>query len=106
MLVKAARGADVKLSVHNGGVSLNGFTGTAEAHAQNGGISFKRSSGKLTAEAQNGGISIRDCGGDVNATVQNGGLFPTFPGSLEGQGLGGYTPQRRVVGSLPQKLKA
>ena len=41
LLVKAPKDANLNLSVHNGGVSLNGFTGTAEAHAQNGGISFQ-----------------------------------------------------------------
>src|ERR1700743_2147462 len=74
LIVKAPKGADLNLSVHNGGVSLNNFIGTAEAHAQNGGISFRRSSGKLTAIAQNGGVSIKDCGGEVNAQVENGGF--------------------------------
>src|SRR5262249_25072933 len=69
LLVRAPRNANLNLSVHNGGVSLNGFNGTAEAHAQNGGIAFKSSTGKLTAQAQNGGISIKDCGGEVNARV-------------------------------------
>src|SRR5258707_1316074 len=74
LLVKAPKNANLNLSVRNGGVSLTGFVGTAEAHAQNGGISFSRSSGKLTAEAANGGISIKDCGGDVIAKDENGGI--------------------------------
>src|SRR6201998_3710778 len=74
LLVKAPRNADLNLSVHNGGVSLTNFTGTAEAHAENGGISFRRSTGKLTAQAQNGGISIKDCGGGGTAKRGNGGL--------------------------------
>lgn len=87
LLVKAPKNANLTLSVHNGGVSLNGFSGTAEAHAKNGGISFKSSTGKLTAQAENGGISIKDCGGEVSAKVENGGLSITLPEHWEGKGL-------------------
>ncbi|HKD82686.1 MAG TPA: hypothetical protein VKH81_23550 [Candidatus Angelobacter sp.] len=87
LLVKAPKNANLTLNVRNGGVSLNGFSGTAEAHAQNGGISFKRSTGKLTARAENGGISIKDCGGEISAKVENGGLSITLPEHWEGKGL-------------------
>ena len=102
LLVRAPRGANLNLTVHNGGVSLNGFDGTAEAHAQNGGISFRRSTGKLTAEAQNGGISIKDCGGEVNAQVQNGGLSITLPERWEGKGLDAHAHNGGLVVSLPK----
>jgi DUF4097 and DUF4098 domain-containing protein YvlB len=102
LLVKAPRGASLKLSVHNGGVSLNGFTGTAEAHAQNGGISFSRSSGRLTAEAQNGGVSIKDCSGEVNANVANGGLSLILPERWEGKGLDAHARNGGVVVSIPK----
>ena len=98
LLVKAPKNANLNLSVRNGGVSLTGFIGTAEAHAQNGGISFRRSSGKLTAEAENGGISIKDCGGDVIAKVENGGLSHRTSGTLGRQGSGSPCPQRRPCG--------
>jgi DUF4097 and DUF4098 domain-containing protein YvlB len=88
LLVKAPRNANLNLSVHNGGVSLNGFSGTAEAHAQNGGISFKKSTGKLTAEAQNGGISItlpeRWEGKGLDAHTRNGGLVLSLPKAFNG----------------------
>ncbi len=104
LLVKAPKGANLKLSVHNGGVSLNGFTGTAEAHAKNGGISFKGSSGKLTAEAQNGGVSIKDCSGDVNANVENGGLALTLPERWEGKGLDAHARNGGLVVSVPKSF--
>jgi DUF4097 and DUF4098 domain-containing protein YvlB len=104
LLVQAPRDANLKLRVHNGGVSLTGFTGTAEAHAQNGGIAFKRSSGKLTAEAQNGGISIKDCGGEVSATVQNGGLSIALPERWEGKGLEAHTRNGGLVVSIPKNF--
>ncbi len=104
LLVKAPRNATLNLSVHNGGVSLSNFTGTAEAHARNGGISFKKSSGKLTAEAQNGGVSIKDCGGDVNATVQNGGLSISLPEHWEGKGLDAHAHNGGLVVALPRNF--
>lgn len=102
LLVKAPKNANLNLSVHNGGVSLSGFTGTAEAHAENGGISFRRSSGKLTAEAQNGGISIKDCGGDVSAKVENGGLSIALPERWEGKGLEAHARNGGLVMSVPK----
>jgi DUF4097 and DUF4098 domain-containing protein YvlB len=102
LLVKAPKNANLNLSVRNGGVSLTGFVGTAEAHAQNGGISFRRSSGKLTAEAENGGISIKDCGGDVIAKVENGGLSIALPEHWEGKGLEAHARNGGLVVSVPK----
>ncbi len=102
LLVKAPKNANLNLSVHNGGVSLSGFIGTAEAHAENGGISFRRSSGKLTAEAQNGGISIKDCGGDVSAKVENGGLSIALPEHWEGKGLEAHALNGGLVVAVPK----
>jgi DUF4097 and DUF4098 domain-containing protein YvlB len=102
LLVKAPKNAALNLSVHNGGVSLSNFTGTAEAHAENGSISFKRSTGKLTAEAQNGGISIKDCGGDVIAKVENGGLSIALPEHWEGKGLEAHAQNGGLVVSVPK----
>jgi hypothetical protein len=104
LLVKAPRNATVSMSVHNGGVSLNRFVGTADAHAQNGGISFKQSSGKLTAEAQNGGISIKDCGGEIDANVQNGGLSISLPERWEGKGLEARAHNGGLVVAVPKNF--
>ena len=102
LLVKAPRNADLNLNVHNGGVSLTNFTGTAEAHAENGGISFRRSTGKLTAQAQNGGISIKDCGGDVSAKVENCGLSLALADRWEGKGLEAHARNGGLVVSVPK----
>src|SRR5882724_12029453 len=88
LLVKAPKNANLNLSVRNGGVSLTGFVGTAEAHAQNGGISFRRSSGKLTAEAENGGLSLTLPehweGKGLEAHARNGGLVVSVPKTFSG----------------------
>lgn len=104
LMVKAPRNATLNLSVHNGGVALSRFVGTAEAHAHNGGISFKNSSGKLTAEAENGGVSINDCGGEVSANVQNGGVSINLPEHWEGKGLEAHTRNGGLVVSMPRNF--
>jgi len=104
LMVKAPKGATLDLSVHNGGISLNGFDGTAKAHAVNGGIALKKSTGTLSVEAQNGGISIKDCSGDVNANVQNGGLSISLPERWEGKGLDAHTHNGGLVVAVPKTL--
>jgi hypothetical protein len=104
LLVKTPRNATLNLHVQNGGVSLNRFTGTAEAHAENGGISFQHSEGKLTAEAENGGISIKDCGGEISAQVQNGGLSIALPEHWEGKGLEAHAHNGGLVVSVPKNF--
>jgi DUF4097 and DUF4098 domain-containing protein YvlB len=104
LLVKAPKDANLKLNVQNGGISLTGFTGTAEAHAQNGGISFRRSNGKLTAEAENGGVSIKDCGGEVTAKVENGGLSIALPERWEGKGLEAHAVNGGLLVSMPKSF--
>ncbi|HEU4416359.1 MAG TPA: hypothetical protein VFT65_16340 [Candidatus Angelobacter sp.] len=104
LLVQAPRNATLNLNVRNGGVSLNRFIGTAEAHAENGGISFSHSSGKLTAQAENGGISIKDCGGDVSAKVENGGIALTLPEHWEGKGLEAHSQNGGLVVSIPKNF--
>jgi len=105
IMVKAPRNATLSLTVHNGGVSLNGFTGTADAHAQNGGISLKHSGGTITAEAQNGGISLKDCSGDVTLNVQNGGLSISVPERWEGKGLEAHTHNGGLSIDVPKNLQ-
>jgi len=106
LLVKAPKDAVVNLSAHNGGISLKGFTGTAEAEAQNGGISLHHSSGKLTVKAQNGGVSIGDCSGEVSVTVQNGGVSVALPERWEGKGLEAHLENGGLSISVPKNFSA
>ena len=106
ILVKAPRGATMSLSVHNGGISLRKFDGTADAHTMNGGVSLNQSTGKLTVEAQNGGVSIKDCSGDVNARVQNGGVSITLPEQWSGKGLEAHAQNGGMTISVPRNFGA
>jgi DUF4097 and DUF4098 domain-containing protein YvlB len=106
ILVKAPRGATVSLHVHNGGISLRKFDGTAAAFTTNGGISLNQSTGKLTVEAQNGGVSIKDCSGDVNAQVQNGGLSIILPEQWSGKGMEAHAQNGGMTISVPRNFAA
>jgi DUF4097 and DUF4098 domain-containing protein YvlB len=106
IMIKAPRDASLNLHVQNGGISLNRFSGTAEAHAMNGGISLKQTTGKLNVNAQNGGISIKDCGGDITAVVENGGLSIHLPQRWEGKGLDAHTENGGLVIVVPKNFNA
>ena len=106
LMVKAPKDATLNLSVHNGGISLRRFSGTAEAEAVNGGISARQSTGKLTLKAQNGGVSIKDCSGDVTANVQNGGLSLGLPERWEGKGLDAHTQNGGLIITLPKNFNS
>jgi len=106
LLVEAPKDAVVNLAAHNGGISLKGFTGTAEAETKNGGISLHHSSGKLTVKAENGGISIGDCSGEVSVTVQNGGLSVALPERWEGKGLEAHLQNGGLNISVPKNFSA
>ena len=106
LMVKAPKDATLNLSVHNGGISLRQFSGTAEAEAVNGGISARQSTGKLTLKAQNGGVSIKDCSGDVTANVQNGGLSLGLPERWEGKGLDAHTQNGGLIITLPKNFNS
>lgn len=106
LLVKAPKDAVVNLSAHNGGISLRGFVGTAEAEAQNGGISLHHSSGKLTVRAQNGGVSIGDCSGELSVNVQNGGVSVALPERWEGKGLDAHLENGGLSISVPKNFSA
>lgn len=106
LIVKAPKDANVNLSVHNGGISLHRFSGTAEAHAQNGGISVKQSTGKLTLKAQNGGVSIKESSGEITANVQNGGLSLALPERWDGKGLDAHTQNGGLVVTIPRNFNS
>jgi len=106
LIVKAPKDANVNLTVHNGGISLQRFSGTAEAHAQNGGISVKQSTGKLSLKAQNGGVAIKESSGEITANVQNGGLSLALPERWDGKGLDAHTENGGLVVTIPRNFNS
>lgn len=83
------RSTNLKLSTHNGGISINSVEGTMEF------------------ETHNGGVSLSDVGGDVKGKTQNGGVSVNLSGnSWRGAGLDVETRNGGVSLSLPETYAA
>jgi hypothetical protein len=82
--VQVPRNAQLTLNTRNGGISIDGFRGTAQFHAQNGGVSLSDIGGDIRGETTNGGLSI-DLSGDrwdgqgLDVETRNGGVRMTVP---------------------------
>jgi len=109
--LRVPAGAQLDLTAHNGGISLQDFHGTAEFRTINGGVRIARSAGHLKGQTTNGGVDVTLAGTewdgegldvqttnggvklavpeDYNASLQtgtvNGGLDLRFPIRVEGQ---------------------
>jgi DUF4097 and DUF4098 domain-containing protein YvlB len=106
VLIYAPAGAQLDLSAHNGGISLNKVNGNVTARTVNGGISLKESTGKMDIEARNGGISVKDCSGDMRVEVQNGGLSIELAEQWTGAGLDASTHNGGLSVKVPQNFKS
>ena len=83
------RSTNLKLSTHNGGISISSVEGTMEF------------------ETHNGGVSLSDVGGDVKGRTQNGGVSVNLSGnSWRGAGLDVETRNGGVNLSLPETYAA
>ncbi len=83
------RSTNLKLSTHNGGISINSVEGTIEF------------------EALNGGVSLTDVAGDVKGRTTNGGVSVTLSGnSWKGSGLDVETTNGGVHLSMPETYAA
>jgi hypothetical protein len=77
--LQVPRALALSLSAHNGGINLEGLTGTVEASTVNGGLHLERMGGNVTARTQNGGLHV-DLDGDgwdgegLSAETANGGV--------------------------------
>jgi hypothetical protein len=71
--------------------------------AHNGGISISSVDGNLRFETKNGGVSLRDVAGDVQGTTQNGGVSVKLSGpTFRGTGLDVETKNGGVNLVLPK----
>ena len=78
------RRAQLTLSTHNGGISIDDFQGIAEFRARNGGVTLRNVGGDIKGETTNGGLTI-DLTGDhwdgqgLDVSTHNGGIKMTVP---------------------------
>lgn len=78
------RNINLKLSAHNGGISINGVEGDMNFETQNGGISVKDVAGNVKGRTRNGGVNARLEGKSWKGTgldleTTNGGVNLTMP---------------------------
>lgn len=82
--LEVPRAAVLALTSHNGGINLEGLSGTVEARTTNGGVHLERMAGKVTARTQNGGVHV-DLEGDswdgegLDVQTSNGGVHLEVP---------------------------
>jgi len=76
--------SDLKLTAHNGGISITDVSGKIDFNTTNGGVSLRRVGGAVTGETTNGGLNVELTGSrwdgellDVRTT--NGGVNITMP---------------------------
>jgi len=83
------RSTNLKLTAHNGGISISGVDGTMEF------------------ETRNGGIHLSDVAGDVKGRTTNGGVHVALSGnSWKGSGLDLQTTNGGVHLSMPETYAA
>jgi hypothetical protein len=113
--VQVPRKAMITLSANNGGISIEGFGGSAKFHTVNGGVSLTNVSGDIRGETKNGGVTV-DLTGDhwdgqgLDVETRNGGIRMTMPdhysAALETATTHGLTVQGRIGRELTTTLGA
>jgi hypothetical protein len=87
--ISVPRRTDLDLSARNGGISVEGVTGT------------------LTLGTTNGGVSLTDVGGRVRGRTRNGGVRVKLSGQRwDGEGLDAETTNGGVTVELPEGYNA
>jgi DUF4097 and DUF4098 domain-containing protein YvlB len=82
--IQVPRTAFLTLNTQNGGISIDGFSGSAELHARNGGVSLKNVGGTIHGGTTNGGLDV-DLNGDhwdgggLDVETHNGGVRISMP---------------------------
>jgi len=75
---------DLKLTAHNGGISIRSVDGNLRFETVNGGLSLKNVAGDVKGSTTNGGVSVRLSGNSFNGsgldvTTTNGGIKLVLP---------------------------
>lgn len=78
------RSTNLKLSTHNGGISISSVEGTMEFETHNGGVSLTDVAGDVKGRTQNGGVSVNLSGNSwrgagLDVETRNGGVNLSLP---------------------------
>ena len=101
--VSVPRNAMLTLQAHNGGISIESFSGTAKFQTKNGGVALRQVGGDIHGETTNGGVTV-DLAGDrwdgagLDVTTRNGGVTIRMPASYSAELEVGTTNGRLNIG--------
>jgi DUF4097 and DUF4098 domain-containing protein YvlB len=78
------RRADLNLTAHNGGISINEVSGKIDFTTMNGGVNLRRVGGAVTGTTTNGGVNVELAGSSwqgemLNVKTTNGGVHLMMP---------------------------
>ncbi len=81
--IAVPRSTNLKLTAHNGGISIANVDGTAEFETHNGGVSLKNLSGDVKGRTNNGGVNVTLAGNSwrgngLDVETRNGGVNLTL----------------------------
>ena len=84
------RAAIVTLATKNGGITVDGFRGTAKFHAVNGGVTLNDVNGDVRGETTNGGLTINLQGdhwdgAGLDVETSNGGVQLSVPANYSAE---------------------
>jgi hypothetical protein len=105
-LVRAPRGADLKLEATNGGIGLRNVSGTVVANTTNGPISIRESSGTITADAQNGPIDLAGGSGTMKLYAQNGPIGVKLAGTSWNGSIDAQTQNGPLTLKVPRDYRS
>lgn len=82
--IRVPRSTNLKLSAHNGGISISSVEGSVVFETTNGGISLSDVAGDVRGKTRNGGVSVnlsgdRWRGGGLDVETTNGGVNLSMP---------------------------
>jgi DUF4097 and DUF4098 domain-containing protein YvlB len=82
--ISVPRNTDLRLSAHNGGISIESVEGRLEFETMNGGVNLRDVSGDVKGRTTNGGVRVALSGGSwrgsgLDVQTTNGGVSLTLP---------------------------
>jgi hypothetical protein len=103
LLIRAPRGADMDLTIHNGPLSVKDASGRFAIRGENGPLSLHGVAGEVDATLENGPIDVSGGSGEMRVRTQNGPIAVHLEGA---DWSGGGLDARAVNGPLALKLAA
>jgi hypothetical protein len=96
----------LRVTVKNGGISIQGVTGAIAASTTNGGVSIQDATGAVAASSTNGGVSVKNAAADVTASTLNGSVFVSAAAPWNGQTISARSVNGNIEIAVPSDCSA